>query len=258
MVDGWAREWPRATSWLQPYDYFVLVRYPHLQPKKRIPRNSAGRKSFNRQLTKQQKRLAECNKRILRKLDPEQRKQLSALVYELTIHFEEQINYAGRLREFEKQSPQMKRAERVTARAKAKINTALNQLSKIGESIGDAVDVRTLAETQKQISQTIDDLGWSPERLDDRLQALNSSYLAMFAQDPSTLSMVQLYSLLLSFDLSVGESELRVGLIRNGLWKRWVGPVRCVTRRLDDQMIGCDAVRKAVRRFQFPKGTTLD
>jgi hypothetical protein len=269
MVDDWANKWPRATSWIT-YDYFLLARYPHLRPNRlrydefirkehiSYSKVSPGKEYFDLQLAEQQELLDNCNKRILRKLDPEQRNQLSALVYELTIHFEEHIDYAGRLRELKKQSAQVKRAERVTARAMARINTELKQLSKIGESIGDAVGVRILAEAQKQMSKSVDDLGWSPEQLDGRLQTLNSSYLAMFVEDPSTLSMVQLYWLLLSFGLSVGESELRVGLIRNGLWNCWVGPVRCVTRRLGDQMIGCDAVRKAVRRFQFPKGTTCE
>ena len=105
--------------------------------------------------------------------------------------------------------------------------------------------------------QSVTDLGWS-ERLEGRLQTLNSGYLAMFVRDPSTLSMVQLYWLLRGFGLSAGESELRVGLIRNGLWKSSMGRVRCVTRRLGDQIIGCDAVRKAVQRFHLAKGTARE
>ena len=260
MVDYWATKWPRATSWSQPYDYFVLVRYPHLRPKEHVPPNrdvSAGQESFDWQLTKQQESLAECNKRILRKLDPEERNQLSALVFELSLHFEEHVNYARRLGELKRQIAKVKRLERTGAQAIAKINTELQQLSKISESVSDPVGLRIFAEAQARMPQSVDDLGWS-ERLEGRLQTLNSGYLAMFVRDPSTLSMVQLYWLLRSFGLSAGESELRVGLIRNGLWEGSVRRVRCVARRLGDQIIGCDAVRKAVRRFQFPKGTTLD
>jgi hypothetical protein len=238
----------------------VLARYPHLRPKEHIPPNrnvSAGQESFDRQLTKQQDGLAGCNKRILRKLDPEQRNQLSALAFELSLHVEEHVNYARRLEELKRQIAKVKQSEKAAAREIAKIDSGLKQLSKISESISDPVGSRILAEAQERMPQSVDHLGWS-KRLEGVLQTLNVSYLAMFAEDPGTLSMVQLYWLFRSFGLGAGESELRVGLIRNGLWKSSMGRVRCVTRRLGDQIIGCDAVRKAVQRFHLAKGTARE
>jgi hypothetical protein len=68
---------------------------------------------------------------------------------------------------------------------------------------------------------------------------------------------VQLYWLFRhGFDFDAGEAELRAALIRNCLWKDFAKPVRCSSRNLRDQSIGCDAVRKAVQRFRLPQGTT--
>jgi len=55
----------------------------------------------------------------------------------------------------------------------------------------------------------------------------------------------------------MGESEVRVAMIRNSFWKAYgVGIIKYCDRYRGDEPVGCEAVRKAVSRFRLDQGTT--
>lgn len=247
-LDGWAQEWTPAKSWLHPYDYFVLTRYPRLQPVE----DAVGKEVYERQLARQLIQLASCSLRILKRLTPEQQKQVAALVYELSLHFEEHRRYAEELARLRELIKSWKRLEREVGQAKRKIDSAIERVLKFASALKDPVGSNILAASCKMKQRL------SPQDLESWMNALvRNDYFRLFASDPSILAMVQLYWLFRhGFGFDAGESELRTALIRNCLWTNFVKPVRCISRKMTDQPIGCDAVRKAVRRFRLPKGTT--
>ena len=86
--DGKACKLPRANTWLEPYDYFTLVRNPHLQPTSAIEdariatEIELGRRVFLRSISEWESRIAnhEEAQSVLDRLTTDQRQQLVALV----------------------------------------------------------------------------------------------------------------------------------------------------------------------------------
>lgn len=254
-LDGWAQTWPPARSWLHPYDFFVLTRYPQLQPgEDSRPKSNfaSGKETYEQHLAAQLERVGDCNQRILRRLTPEHRKELAALVFELSLHFEEHRQYASTVTKLREEIENLKRLELKVNQARDVILSAIQEVHKLASKLNDPVgsDILAAASRMKVRASRQERESWM-----DTL--IGNNYFQLFASDASTLAMVQLYWLFRhGFGFEAGESELRVALIRNCEWKNLVKPVRCVSRNLGDQSIGCDAVRKAVRRFRLPQGTT--
>jgi hypothetical protein len=239
-LDARAADLLPAKSWLHPYDYFMLTRYSTLRPAEdNRPKSNfpAGKATYEHHLAVEQQHLSLCEARILRMLLPEQRQQLSALVYELNLHFEEHRSYRDKMENLRA----LLRAEDRNSRLEEKIRQGLEELSAIAEKLRDPLG-------EKLISDAIQH--FNVQNVERSL--FKSAHFRIFADDPSTLAMVQLYWLFRhGFELSSGESEVRVAMIRNCFSRTWGVHKVARTARSGVAAVGSDAVRKAVERFRL-------
>jgi hypothetical protein len=96
-----------------------------------------GRKAYEQDLAEQLKRLAYRNQRILKRLTPEQQRQLAGLVFELTIHFEEHRRRESTIAELREQLKDSKRLEHEVVRAKRVIGPAIQRLRGLASDLRD-------------------------------------------------------------------------------------------------------------------------
>ena len=75
-----------------------------------------------------------------------------------------------------------------------------------------------------------------------------------FQDEPIDSVQGQLYFFFRSYGVSGNDAEVRVGLIRNAFLTEWVGSVGVLKSYQDGESQGCDAVRKAVKRFELAQG----
>ena len=233
----------------------MLTRYPHLQPVEdaRLKSNYAmGKEVYEQQLDNQLDHLANCKHRMLHRLTPEQQKQLAALVFELSIHFEEHRRYAAELARLQKWIKSSRRLEHEVVQARRIISASIQRVRKLASDLNDPVGSDILAAAGGMRARV------PLQELESWVNALvGNDYFRLFARDAATLAMVQLYWLFRhGFGFDAGRSELQVALMRNCLWTDFVKPVLYVFRNLGDQSTGCDAVRKAVQRFCVSQRTT--
>lgn len=252
-LDGWVREWPRAECWTQPYDCFCLTRYPALRPLN----DAAGKRAYDRSLDRQESKIAAIPKakRALNKLSPEQRRQLVSLICDL----EAEVDVHTKSRIFRKDfrellPPHAIRLQRSLDTFKKRIRKALDTFSNITSGIptplGRDEILLELLTRVKQLEAV--ELPITAKKLRSALE--HDTYYRLFEKDPVTAAMVQLFWFFRhGCGLPVGESEVRVALIRNGLWP--VDAVRFDSGRTEAAR-GCDAVRNAVKLFRPTKRTT--
>ena len=116
--DKTARKLPPTNSWLQPYDYFVLTRYPRLQPRDPVLPDlpggyrRGGRQTYEQQLQKQENVISEKVPRALKGISAKQRREVAALVSGLTTRLEEHVNRGAEPKEIEKRRREVLRLER--------------------------------------------------------------------------------------------------------------------------------------------------
>jgi hypothetical protein len=265
-LDKIALTLPPAESWLQPYDYFLLTRHPHLQPPDPIGRDykktyQVGKQTYERQLREQQERIsADLEARqVLEGLSEVQCRQLAALVFELTVELQEHVKWKALPNELQKRT-------RPFARLVRGLETDARQMEKIIErTLAKMPEVDRLIGRDIHYSLVLISLQVAKFKAalqasfpgDVNAEAKNSDYYRKAVQDTPDRAMVELYWLLhYGCWLAVGESEFRVALIRNNLWLEYAGAVSC-TIGSGEESRGCDAVRLAVRRFRLPEGTQL-
>jgi hypothetical protein len=235
-----------ADTWLHPYDYFHLTRYPRLRPKG----DPIGERTYQKCLAKQ---IAEFEehleaRRVLTKLSAYQRKELAALVFDWTCHFIDQAEWKEKTEISNALVRGSKKIERAT---KSLLNNIQAAVEKIPEAGFESV-VEAIKDSHETISGA---LMTSPDQYQKVADAMKN--FPIYEEDLTTLAMVQLYWLFhRSFRLPVGESEERVALIRNSLWSRYAKPVTLAISYSGEESRGCDAVRRAVQRYQPQKGTS--
>jgi hypothetical protein len=264
-LDKIALTLPRAFSWLQPYDYFLLPRCPHLQPLdpgSRDYKNTFhdGKRTYEQQLREEQGRISDNldARRVLEGLSEDLSRQLAALVFDLTVELEEQVSWTTQPKQFEKCAREVARLERklesFTRRAQADVRTMLDAVAAL-ERLGAGRRIHdSLERVSREIAALQPALPASYFR-ELREAVKESDYFQLVANDPATLAMVQLYWFFHhGCGLPVGESEVRVALIRNNLWSKKAGTVNYAVGSTEESR-GCDAVRQAVNRYRLPEGT---
>src|ERR1022692_3332939 len=91
-LDEAAANFPVAENW-EDYDCFVLTHHPQLQP--RDPGDVVGRRAYEERLRDQEELISSnsSTRQVLRKLSPEQRREVSALVYDLTVELKQHVKW---------------------------------------------------------------------------------------------------------------------------------------------------------------------
>jgi hypothetical protein len=262
-LDAKAKTLQPATSWSNPYDCFMLARYPWLQPKSGLVPDTTfrvGELMFSKWIKKQDECISTDKKarRALRDLNDSQRRQLAALVYECTVQLEEHLVWADRLRNAVKLAKEAESFEKRLTRTKNGLLRAFPEFEKASSRVDELVGPQEVLSQVRQLSSSIQQIRTS-HGVDYwagiRRSILESKYYRMVALDPTSMGMAQIFALLhYDFGITKGEAEVRTALIRNALWSTrstHVPKVKITSRYLHDQAIGCDAVRKAASRFRF-------
>ena len=265
-LDEAAANLPVAKSWLHPYGYFELTRYPRLQPHE--PERGdllggyvrPGRQTYERQLREQEERISSNPgaHRALRKLCPEQRREVSALVNDLTVELEQHVRWKRMPEQMVRGTAPMKRLFRSMESKIRKLGTAAEEALRVARRLERLVGPDIQGDLRR-ISTQVTSLGTTLRTIHPCTQAnavRNSDYFQMAANDTPSFAMVQLFWLFhYGCALTVGDSEVRVAAIRNALWSKYATRVECAIRKSDESE-GCDAVRRAVERFSPLKRTT--
>lgn len=268
---------------------FMLVRYPDLRPKRpwaegeanlkglSLARLTAAQEAYDeehqdfwRDVSGQERKLAalKASRRVLTKLNSGQRQQLAALVSDSILSI---IEYPKKMR--------LKRElQSLVKTAPAQVRKSKRKLHKI---IQDAEDNRNYTRhihpwlrpgrTQRAerilaaARGTLENSRPEAARNDSH-DALNKlaegpsfrKEIDRLAQNPLEFEMVKLYWFFRhECKLPIGESEVRVAMIRNSFWTELgIEQVHFCDEYRGDEPIGCDAVRKAVERFRLEWGTT--
>ena len=132
-LDKTARNLRPTGSWLQPYDYFVLTRYPHLQPQDPDLRDlrdgyvRGGTETYLQQLDRQEALLSEEVPRALEGFEARQRREVAALVFTLTVELEEHSNWKVAPKEIEKQHRDVLRLERRLQKNLGKLDKIIDE-----------------------------------------------------------------------------------------------------------------------------------
>jgi hypothetical protein len=259
-LDEAAANFPVAETWLQPYDYFVLTRYPHLQP--REPERGdlpggylrPGRQTYEQQLREQEELIrahAEAC-RTLEHLSLKQCCEVAALVSDLTMELEEHAKWTAQPKQLRDCARQVARLERSLGSGTRNIQKELGKMIAATSGLDPFVGGRRIRNSLEQISREIAALKLALPahyfwELGDAVR--KSDYYQLFEHDPTTSAMAQLYWLFrYGCGLSVGESEVRVALIRNNLWSKYAGSIS-YGEGSSEESRGSDAVRNAVKRF---------
>jgi hypothetical protein len=253
-LDALAQTFPGAETWSQPYSYFFLTRYPHLQPHDQ--NDDVGKRTYEERLRKQEELLSSNSKsrQALRKLSPGLRREVSALVSDLTMELEQHVKWKQMPMQMVKGTASQGRILRSLESKIRKLETTLGQMVNLTSKLPwpeiDG-DVRKISKQVALFRAAMRPL--APRRQANAVR--NSDYFQMAAKDTPIFAMVRLFWLFhYGCKLTVGDAEVRVAAIRNALWSEYAEPVECAIRKSDESK-GCDAVRKAVERFRLPKGT---
>jgi len=141
--DGKATKLPRATRWLEPFDYFTLVRYPHLQPTSAIEDarlatgTVLGRRVFLGSISEWESRIANHGdaQRVVDGLAPNQRQQVAALVIDSMADLENwQVN-AKSIRLVSRLAKEGSRRQRVLLWKLKQAQIALRALGRYAEKL---------------------------------------------------------------------------------------------------------------------------
>ena len=254
------------TSW---DDYFLLVRYPHLQPISPpgpdvsvLPPHIAkvffesSKRVFYEMIADYEEEISTHDeaKLALEELTKEQRQQVAALLIDSISSFE---IYEGGAK-FKKEMGELVRAPsrlRMLERKINKVRTALKELRDYsgklhwmmrGRSMEPHWHGRQSGEVAEHCIKILEQMELrKPESFREELERSNDSH------DPTTSNMVKFYWLFrYGCELSGHESEVRVALIRNAFWGEWVKPVKYLPYYDSVDSQGCTAVRIAVSRFR--------
>jgi len=251
-----------ALTWLQPYDYFLLTRYPRLQPRD----DKIGERTYAKLVNRQEQQILAHPQaqQALVELSPERHKEVAALVFDWTVHFQEHAKWSKYPEQFRTRARQSARLARLLQSHRKKVQKSIvkiaSAVSGFDPELGGKGIVEALQRNFEQIASAgLNTSPWDDGKLSSRVK--ESSYNQLFADDLVTLAMVQLFWFFRhGCELSVGESEVRAALIRNELWSDYADPVKrsiqkSESNQKNEESEGCDAVRQAVKRFRLPKGT---
>jgi len=250
-LDEWAKTASPATIWRNPYGYFPLTRYPRLRPHD----DPAGRRTYLQHLGKQVSDI-DANPeaaQAIEGLSLRQRSEVAALVFDCTLDLQEHTRWRGEDENYESLTRQAERLARNLESCKRSMRKAFDHFASATSGLTPMLDAEKIRwELENHIAAV------EATILTSKLKGAvkRSSYYQAFADDPTALAMVKLFWLFhYGCRLSVGKSEVRVALIRNGLWSEYTKSTRYAVGGPEEAR-GCDAVRKAVERFRLPQRTS--
>jgi len=258
----------RAWSWLEPYGPFMLTRYPDLRPRPSAddPRSKcmceSGEACAFRVLAEWESKIANHEEAAacFQGLNREQRQQLSALLIETMVAFEDykQQGAGSLLRRH--LAGEAKRRGRVLDRKVEKARKAVQELedyasdSGTGRSPDQAHAARHLLGQKYRLAAQRARRELNLQTTNDEVEFYESQGNEYATPNRAEgFGMVQLYWFFRhECDLSGGESEVRVARLRNAFWTEH--KVKRVKYRPTYQMAGeskgCEAVHIAVHRFR--------
>ncbi len=279
-LDAQARTLTPLQDWTSWDDYFLLVRYPHLQPisppgpdvsvlpphvAKRLFENS--KRVFCEMIADYEEEIAihDKAKRALEDLTKEQRQQVAALlidsissfeIYEGGAKFKKELGRLvltqSRLRMLERKIEKARKALEELRDYSGKLHWMMRGIIRSMEPPLQRRDSRSVAEHCIKLLEQLELR--TPESFREERESFLHSH---DPHDPTTFNMVKFYWLFRhGCGLSGHESEIRVALMRNAFWTEWTKPVKYRPRYDTVESGGCTAVRRAVSRFRPDQGTT--
>ncbi len=248
-LDMKAQKLPRADDWWD-YSAFMMERYPHLKPR---PVPSAENKEFSQFVSQWEHRISQHPKArgALKSLSTKQRRQLAALVLDTIVELRDYRELRGISQTAQKLKPAAPRRNQMLIK---KINKAIGALQEVRDYTASAGDELLFGEGVRRAT-------------DKCLKGLQEARPFPFGRfeppgceivSPVGFGMVRLYWFFRhGCGISGDESEVRVALIRNALWKKYgISEVAYRPKYQVGESKGCDAVHEAVSRFRFLPGTT--
>jgi hypothetical protein len=185
-------------------------------------------------------------------LDPEQNRQLAALSRDILFSLEVYNDHRRDAGRAYKLAGEGERRTRMLSRKVAKLREQLGDLQDYAKELDPLLGtehVRAADRSLKDLENLNEDVSAG-----ERYRLLKSKYPTL--EDPAQLGMVQLYWLFRhECGLTGDEAEVRVALLRNGLWTEH--GVECVQSLREAysaetaESMGCDAVHVAVTRYRW-------
>jgi hypothetical protein len=273
-LDQEAKALPRATDWLEPYGPFMLSRYAHLRPEP-LPHDPRSKQECESSEASASQILEDLVPRIadhtetavcLNGLNPEQQKQLSALLIETIEALEIDSIQRGKSQWARQVSKEARRRTRVLDRKLQKTRKAVEDLRSyaMDSDGGNSNDRPSHAARQTlgypyriaanhALRALVVPSGDEPPVVPDVkvYESLTSEYPT--PSPPEVFGMVKLYWFFRhECSLSGDESEVRAALLRNAFWVEYgVRPVKYRPTYQAGESRGCDAVHVAVHRFRL-------
>ena len=262
-LDQRACRFPRATH-ISDYPLFYFARYPSLRPRtiRRKPLDEAlkeaGHEHFGQLISECEKKVESQCGRAAEYLTSDQRIQLFALLIDIQDEiqrFKSQCLGRDRFCTLAREGPALQKQIPRNLDAARRSLLLLAGRSHRYELL-DPPSGRKYAAAANAALDQLGNLRKLENRSFDGLATI-SRELRPVTKSPITYAMVRLYWLFHSgCGLRRDEAEVRVALLRNGLWKSDVDEVDFSLGEDSDLPKGCRAVYAAVSRYHLSKNTS--